>query len=323
MNNGSTVSSNQPKFALEVFPHTISEANRQQGEHYLLKHVFQSSYFAPIEETLRQPGSKALDIGCGTHASWIIDVANDFPNCTFYGFDLVEPFSLDADIDLSIHIPSNCQLKKLDLLIDGFQYEDNTFDYTHQRLMHLIYHGDKIPWMFQEMLRVTKVNGWIELLEPDITPKRAGPIFGRVFAGLRAFLKDTLGRVNEGSQLFKRMEEAGIVDIKTDYGSIPVCWGGYIGKLVYEDMLTMLNHIGLSVYEYIGLEGEFNKETYDALIDSAFDECVEYQTFFNIRWVCGRKPSSINKCRYQPNVLLYVQTLAVGETNSYLGYEIF
>lgn len=55
----------------------------------------------------------------------------------------------------------------------------------------------------------------------------------------------------------------------------------------------MLNHIGTSVYEYIGLEGEFNKEAYDALIDSAFDECVEYQTFFNIRWVCGRKPSSM------------------------------
>lgn len=111
------------------------------------------------------------------------DVANDFPNCTFYGFDIIEPFTLDADIDLSIHIPSNCKLKKLDLLIDGYQYEDNTFDYTHQRLMHLIYHGDKIPWMFQEMLRVTKVNGWIELVEPDITPKRAGPIFSKVFAG--------------------------------------------------------------------------------------------------------------------------------------------
>lgn len=51
---------------------------------------------------------------------------------------------------------------------------------------------------------------------------------------MRAFLRDNLGRVCEGSQLVKRMEEAGIVDIKTDYGSIPVCWGGYIGKLVYE-----------------------------------------------------------------------------------------
>jgi hypothetical protein len=71
-NNSSTLSSNLPKFAQEVFPHSITEASRQQGEHYLLKHVFQSSYFAPIEDILSKSNSKALDIGCGTHASWIL-----------------------------------------------------------------------------------------------------------------------------------------------------------------------------------------------------------------------------------------------------------
>ena len=30
------------------------------------------------------------------------------------------------------------------------------------------------------------------------------------------------------------MEDSGLVDIESDYGSVPVCWGGYIGKLVYE-----------------------------------------------------------------------------------------
>jgi hypothetical protein len=44
------------------------------------------------------------------------------------------------------------------------------------------------------------------------------------------------------------------------------------------------------IYEYLELDGEFNKEVYDALLDSAFDECVEYQTFLNVRWAAGRKP---------------------------------
>lgn len=52
----------------------------------------------------------------------------------------------------------------------------------------------------------------------------------------------------------------------------------------------MFKHIGPTVCEFIGLEGEFNQEAYDALLDSAFDECVEYQTFINTRWACGRKP---------------------------------
>jgi hypothetical protein len=51
---------------------------------------------------------------------------------------------------------------------------------------------------------------------------------------VRSFLKDRLGRVCEGSTLPKLMEEYGFADIKTDYGSVPVCWGGYVGKLVYE-----------------------------------------------------------------------------------------
>jgi ubiquinone/menaquinone biosynthesis C-methylase UbiE len=110
----------------------------------------------------------------------ILDVANDFPTCTFYGFDIIEPFSLDADSNLTFHIPDNCKLTRSDLF-DGYQYEDNMFDFVHQRMMHLIYHGDKVPWMFSEILRVTKENGWVELLEPDITPKRSGPIFSKIF----------------------------------------------------------------------------------------------------------------------------------------------
>lgn len=30
------------------------------------------------------------------------------------------------------------------------------------------------------------------------------------------------------------MDQCGLLDITTDYGSAPVCWGGYVGKLVYE-----------------------------------------------------------------------------------------
>lgn len=55
-------------------------------------------------------------------------------------------------------------------------------------------------------------------------------------------------------------------------------------------MLVMFKHIGPTAYDYLELGGEYNEETYDALLDSAFDECVQYQTFFNIRWTYGRKP---------------------------------
>lgn len=56
-------------------------------------------------------------------------------------------------------------------------------------------------------------------------------------------------------------------------------------------MLTSFNHMGPTLYEYLDMEGEFNQEAYDALLDKACDECVEYQTFFNVRWAYGRKPA--------------------------------
>lgn len=72
-NNISTSSSCQPKFPTEyAYPHNKEEANRQQSQHYLLKHLFQGSYFAPVEEALSNPGSKVLDVGCGAHATWIL-----------------------------------------------------------------------------------------------------------------------------------------------------------------------------------------------------------------------------------------------------------
>lgn len=174
--DSSTISASKPKFGLECFPSDEVEVNRQRGEHFMFKHVFQVSYFAPIEDILKQPNSTALDIGCGAQPNWLIDVANDFPECTFHGFDIVETHD-----DAVEHIPKNCILKQHDLL-DGFCYDDDTFDYVHQRMMHWIYPVDKIPWMFNELLRVTKPNGWIELVEPDSTPKRVGPLFGKLLA---------------------------------------------------------------------------------------------------------------------------------------------
>lgn len=55
-----------------------------------------------------------------------------------------------------------------------------------------------------------------------------------ICVSVRALLVDRLGRMLTGSTIPKKMEQYGLIDISTDYGSAPVCWGGYVGKLVYE-----------------------------------------------------------------------------------------
>lgn len=57
-------------------------------------------------------------------------------------------------------------------------------------------------------------------------------------------------------------------------------------------MLVILRHFGPLIYHELDLTGDFREAHYDAFIDKAFDECVEYQTFFNVHWACGRKPAA-------------------------------
>lgn len=51
-----------------------------------------------------------------------------------------------------------------------------------------------------------------------------------------------------------------------------------MGPFVYRELL------GEKAGEY------YDEEQFEAYMDKAFDECVEYQTFFNIYWASGRKP---------------------------------
>ncbi|KAI9319705.1 hypothetical protein BX666DRAFT_1316606 [Dichotomocladium elegans] len=57
---------------LLLYPISEIEAKRLHNLHYLLKHIFQTSYFAPVGELLKRSGSYVLDMGCGHCTTWII-----------------------------------------------------------------------------------------------------------------------------------------------------------------------------------------------------------------------------------------------------------
>ena len=48
------------------------------------------------------------------------------------------------------------------------------------------------------------------------------------------YLKSQQKHLFHGPRLKRFLQESGFEDIKTEYGSIPICWGGYMGKLMYE-----------------------------------------------------------------------------------------
>lgn len=72
--DGSTSMHSQPNFPPYslYFPSDEEATERFRKIHYLMKHVFQRNYFAPVDSALQSPGAMALDVGCGAYATWAV-----------------------------------------------------------------------------------------------------------------------------------------------------------------------------------------------------------------------------------------------------------
>ncbi|KAI9019985.1 hypothetical protein CLU79DRAFT_227820 [Phycomyces nitens] len=272
----SSIPSN-PSYQTYYFSESDSEGVRLHGQHYLLKNVFQRDIFAPVEARLLTKDTHVLDIGCGDRATWLRDVSVDYPLATFHGFDIL-PFVPNDESNIN-NVPSNCIITQYDIT-QGIPFPDNTFDYVHQRLMSGVYCGNQMDESFKEIMRVTKPGGWIELVESATGAHKTGPLF-KVLSEQKILC---------GPILKKKLENLGCVDIRSDYKSMPICWGGAIGKATYETMEHVLRYMGPLIWNDLGYDCEFDPDLYNDYIDRGFDECAKSQAFINVYWAFGRKP---------------------------------
>ncbi|CAG8734811.1 7669_t:CDS:2, partial [Acaulospora morrowiae] len=143
------------------------EIDRVQVEHHMYRTVWGGNFLSPVREMLMEGGATVLDFGCGP-GTWTCDMSSDFPKSTFVG---VEVASLFPTI-----YPSNVQFIKCDLN-GGLPFNDNQFDFVYLQLKYLNY--TKSQWnnlVIQELVRVLKPGGWIELFELECDGINNGPI---------------------------------------------------------------------------------------------------------------------------------------------------
>jgi ubiquinone/menaquinone biosynthesis C-methylase UbiE len=111
--------------------------------------------------TKLKEGIKVLDSASGP-GCWSLDMAKEFPSSSFHG------------IDMTAHDFSNTAEKLANFeftvgnLLEGLPFEDNTFDYIYQRLLFLGLNDEGWATVLNELLRVLKPGGYIELLEVSI-----------------------------------------------------------------------------------------------------------------------------------------------------------
>ena len=97
---------------------------------------------------------------CGV-GSWSFDMATEYPNAKITGIDISPIRPSQVKPDNFTFIQAN--------ILDGLPFEDNTFDYVFQRLLFAAITRDKWPFVINELTRVLKPGGYLEVKNAGIS----------------------------------------------------------------------------------------------------------------------------------------------------------
>nr|BBH93674.1 hypothetical protein KTA_18730 [Thermogemmatispora argillosa] len=261
-----------------ALPKDLGEVNRLDFQHYVLRAILRGNYLAPIEQPRR-----ILDVGCGT-GQWAFELAHQFPHAEVIGLDLEQVKATNA--------PPNFRFVQGDIL-QGLPFDNDSFDFVHQRLLVLAIPLAAWPGAVQELARVTSPGGWVELVESstgmeDFLP--SGPAtqelwrLGGQLVALRGLDSNGLVMRSLGNYL----EQAGLSNIRYQLIEAPLgAWGGRVGSLLALD----LREIGKAMSAPIAARFGIPEKQIFELIQQAEQEWNQYKTHFRFAVAYGQKPT--------------------------------
>jgi ubiquinone/menaquinone biosynthesis C-methylase UbiE len=257
-----------------MLPRHNTEIDRLDVQHYALRAALRGNAIAPLEAP-----KTILDVGSGT-GQWAYDLCAEFPDATVVGLDLVPGKTHGR--------PHNYRSVKANVL-HGLPFEDDSFDYVHQRLMVTALPVGAWPDVVRDLLRVTRPGGWVELVESgnDIEPH--GPATMRLFelaAQLAAsYQLDWTGSVSTVLDDYLRAAGADSVDKR----SVPIPigdWGGRVGSLMASDFRSTFMGLCETFESRFGIPAALCQE----LVRAMHTECEGYKSRYTFTVAIGRKP---------------------------------
>ena len=111
-----------------------------------------------------------------------MEMAADFKKPSYVGIDKLPMFPKST-------FPNNIKFIQHDFL-EGLPYDDNTFDFIH--LQFLFCDFTESQWensVYNEVARLLKPGGWLEITDPDIETKNCGPTTKKLDSACKNFLK--------------------------------------------------------------------------------------------------------------------------------------
>jgi SAM-dependent methyltransferase len=255
-----------------ILPQHPTEVHRLDVQHYALLEAVGANHLAPVE----RPG-RILDVGSGS-GQWAFDLCAAFPAAIVVGFDL-QP-GKDGQ-------PANYRFVRGNLL-QGLPFGAGRFDLVHQRLL-----TPGVPlrsWaaVVEDLVRVTRPGGWVELVEMTWSGHPAGRATTRL-TELAGQVGRTLG-LDTTEVVFRSLDQglrrAGLTAVERHDFQLPVGeWGGKVGSLMATDLRAAFTRM-CSLFEDRGvLTGQAGR----ALISMAMAECERLGTCLSLAIAFGRR----------------------------------
>ncbi len=259
-----------------VLPKDEQEVHRLDAQHFMLRYLLHGDYVAPI-------GSPAtiLDVGCGT-GRWPIEMATQFPDAHVVGLDLHDPAEERNDAQPAKR-PDNYEFLSGNVL-EGLPFVDDCFDFVHMRGLAAALPAGRWQEVANELARVTRPGGWIEVVEDDF-------VYGGPALELLAdWAVDLCARRGIEFLLARKigtfLEEAGLSPVTFQTMAIPIGpHGGRLGLMAQTDYLAAMGALN-SIMSALDITTE---QAYAGAVYAAQDEIERGRCTWPIYIAFGQK----------------------------------
>ncbi|KAJ3575571.1 hypothetical protein NP233_g1001 [Leucocoprinus birnbaumii] len=249
-----------------LLPADDSERFRFDTQHKSITRAFNNKLvLSPVN---LQAGDKVLDSGAGS-CSWLLDLASTIPST-------IELYATDVETRLfPAQPPDNVRLLKASVT-DLPEEWTGTFQLIHQRLLMSALTSKEWPIALNELFRVTKPGGWVELCEasPGLDcpshPKHKALQAPELAYGVSDH------EIQAATLLPGWLQQAGFVDIHSVEGKYPVGkWAGVDGEHARIGLAGFFRGLKTPILSRGGLGFVETEEEYDAVIDDFERLCDE------------------------------------------------
>jgi SAM-dependent methyltransferase len=197
-----------------------------------------------------------LDVGCGT-GGWLCQTAQTHATVTrLVGVDISQKVVAYARAQaLSQGLADRMEFSVMDVLRE-LTFPEMTFDLVNMRQGGSFLRTWDWPPLLQELLRVTRHNGVLRIVETDLVSESNSPAFNQLSAWLVSafhasghyFKAEQNGLIDE---LFRLLSQVGLSDIQTQAYSIEYRADTPDGQLFIEDMRYVLASMQSFVQKWV------------------------------------------------------------------------